>query len=81
VWVGFLTGEIYNFPETERELEGFGFVFRTQCDTEVSSRIQEMGRGVFNHLNGMFGLAIGDVARKRLVIARDALVSSWFTTG
>jgi len=72
VWVVF-NGEIYNFPELKRELEGFGFVFRTQCDTEVIvNGYKKWGVDVFSHLNGMFGLAIWDVARKRLVIARDA---------
>jgi asparagine synthase (glutamine-hydrolysing) len=33
-WVVF-NGEIYNFPELRRELEAFGHVFRTRCDTEV----------------------------------------------
>ena len=27
----------------------------------------------FNHLNGMFGLAIWDVKKERLVVARDAM--------
>jgi asparagine synthase (glutamine-hydrolysing) len=72
VWVVF-NGEIYNFPELKRELEAFGFVFRTQCDTEVIvNGYKKWGVDVFSHLNGMFGLAIWDVARKRLVIARDA---------
>lgn len=72
VWVVF-NGEIYNFPELKRELEGYGFVFQTQSDTEVIvNGYKKWGVDVFSHLNGMFGLAIWDVARKRLVIARDA---------
>jgi asparagine synthase (glutamine-hydrolysing) len=66
-------GEIYNFPELKRELESYGFVFQTQSDTEVIvNGYKKWGVDVFSHLNGMFGLAIWDVARKRLVIARDA---------
>src|SRR4030095_7364857 len=72
VWVVF-NGEIYNFPELKRELEGYGYRFRTQSDTEVIVHgYKRWGVDVFNHLNGMFGLAIWDVARKRLVLARDA---------
>jgi asparagine synthase (glutamine-hydrolysing) len=72
VWVIF-NGEIYNFPELKTELEGYGFVFRTQSDTEVIVHgYKKWGVDVFNHLNGMFGLAIWDVPRKRLVVARDA---------
>jgi asparagine synthase (glutamine-hydrolysing) len=71
VWVIF-NGEIYNFPELRRELEAFGHVFRTACDTEVIVLgYKQWGKEVFNRLNGMFGVAIWDVLRKRLVIARD----------
>jgi asparagine synthase (glutamine-hydrolysing) len=72
VWVVF-NGEIYNFPELRRELERFGHVFRTNSDTEVIIHgYKQWGDEVLNHLNGMFGLAIWDVRRKRLVVARDA---------
>jgi asparagine synthase (glutamine-hydrolysing) len=72
VWVVF-NGEIYNFPELKRELEGYGFTFRTQSDTEVIVHgYKKWGLDVFSHLNGMFGVAIWDVSRKRLVISRDA---------
>lgn len=65
-------GEIYNFPELRRELESFGHVFRTRCDTEVIVLgYKQWGDDVFNRLNGMFGVAIWDEHKRRLVIARD----------
>jgi asparagine synthase (glutamine-hydrolysing) len=71
VWVAF-NGEIYNFPELRRELEAFGHVFRTKCDTEVIVHgYKQWGDEVLNRLNGMFGLAIWDARQKRLVLARD----------
>src|SRR5438876_3099411 len=73
VWVIF-NGEIYNFKELRLELEQLGYGFRTNCDTEVIVHgYREWGTDVFNHLNGMFGLAIWDVKKKRLVVARDAM--------
>ena len=73
VWVIF-NGEIYNFKELRLELEQLGYCFRTNCDTEVIVHgYLEWGTNVFNHLNGMFGLAIWDVKKKRLVVARDAM--------
>src|SRR5881296_2841788 len=73
VWV-ILNGEIYNFKELRAELEGRGHYFRTQSDTEVIIHgYKEWGTEVLNHLNGMFGLAIWEVNKKRLVVARDAM--------
>jgi len=67
-----LKGDIYNFPALKRELEAFGHVFRTRCDTEVIIHgYKQWGDEVLNRLNGMFGLAIWDARRKRLVLARD----------
>ena len=72
VWVVF-NGEIYNFPELKRELEAFGHIFRTNSDTEVIVHgYKQWGDDVLNRLNGMFGLAIWDVRKRRLVLARDA---------
>lgn len=72
VWVIF-NGEIYNFHEIRRELEGHGHVFRTNSDTEVIIHgYKQWGDEVLNRLNGMFGLAIWDVRQQRLVLARDA---------
>src|SRR6266436_4810222 len=73
VWVIF-NGEIYNFKELRADLEQRGYSFRTRSDTEVIIHgYKEWGTEVFNHLNGMFGLAIWDVQKKRLVVARDAM--------
>lgn len=71
VWVIF-NGEIYNFLELRRELEGHGHVFRTNSDTEVIIHgYKQWGDDVLSRLNGMFGLAIWDARQKRLVLARD----------
>lgn len=70
-WVVF-NGEIYNFPELKQELETRGHIFRTRCDTEVIVHgYKEWGDDVFNHLNGMFGIAVWDRLRKRLILGRD----------
>src|SRR5215467_601554 len=73
VWVAF-NGEIYNFLELRRELEGHGHVFRTNSGTEVIVHgYKQWGDEVLNRLNGMFGLAIWDVRQRRLLLARDAM--------
>lgn len=73
VWVIF-NGEIYNFRELRSDLEGRGYRFRTNSDTEVIVHgFLEWGTDLFNRLNGMFGLAVWDVRQRRLVVARDAM--------
>jgi asparagine synthase (glutamine-hydrolysing) len=73
VWV-ILNGEIYNFKELRAELEQRGHSFRTRSDTEVIIHgYKEWGTEVLNRLNGMFGVAIWDAKKKRLVVARDAM--------
>lgn len=65
-------GEIYNFRELRRELIDAGYVFRTSSDTEVIVHgYRHWGIEVLRRLSGMFGLAIWDALRKRLVLARD----------
>jgi asparagine synthase (glutamine-hydrolysing) len=73
VWV-ILNGEIYNYKELRAELEKRGHRFRTNSDTEtIVHGYKEWGTEVLNRLNGMFGLAVWDVKKKRLVVARDAM--------
>ncbi|MBV8585060.1 MAG: asparagine synthase (glutamine-hydrolyzing) [Verrucomicrobia bacterium] len=73
IWTIF-NGEIYNYRELRAELEGLGHRFRTRSDTEVIIHgYKEWGTKVFNRLNGMFGVAVWDAWRGRLVVARDAM--------
>lgn len=65
-------GEIYNWRELRKELEGLGFFFVSQSDTEVIvCGYQAWGEAVMSRLRGMFALAIWDSKRQRLLLARD----------
>lgn len=67
-------GEIYNFQELRDELERLGHRFTTSSDSEVALHLyEEYGDEFLKRLRGMFGLAILDQQRKRLLVARDRL--------
>jgi asparagine synthase (glutamine-hydrolysing) len=67
-------GEIYNYRELRRRLEGLGHVFQTDTDTEVLlAAFAEWGAGCLSHLNGMFAFAVWDERERTLVLARDRL--------
>ena len=67
-------GEIYNFMELRRLLEGRGYVFRSRSDTEVIVHgYDAWGDDVVPRLDGMFALAIYDrrPGRDKLLVAVD----------
>ena len=67
-------GEIYNYQQIRHRLEGAGHSFRTQTDTETIVHLYEdLGLDCFEHLNGMFAMAIWDGRNERLVLARDRM--------
>ncbi len=73
LWITY-NGEIYNFNDLRRELEGKGHRFRSDTDTEVILRLFEQeGPECVKRLNGMFAFAICDLRSPspRLFFARD----------
>jgi asparagine synthase (glutamine-hydrolysing) len=79
VWITY-NGEIYNFADLRRELEGKSNAhrFRSHTDTEVIVHLyEEYGpdrlKELLNRLNGMFALAICDLrgTSPKLFLARD----------
>ena len=65
-------GELYNFPSLHDEIVAKGHRFKTRCDTEALVHLyEEYGEGMVARLRGMFGFAIWDRTRRRLLVARD----------
>lgn len=65
-------GEVYNYRELRRELEGLGSQFHTHSDSEVVLQAYaQWGTGCFARFNGMWAVAIADLSRGRVILARD----------
>ncbi len=65
-------GEIYNAPALRREASAWRYPFRSHGDIETIIPFYErFGPDAVARLEGMFGLAVWDETRRRLVLARD----------
>jgi asparagine synthase (glutamine-hydrolysing) len=72
--VAVFNGEIFNFRELRRDLEGAGHRFHSECDTEVVLRgFLEWGTSCFCKLRGMFAIGLWMESKRRLVLARDRM--------
>ena len=70
-WIVY-NGEVYNFAQLRAELEARGHRFKTRTDTEaLLHAYEEYGPDCVHRFRGMFGLAIWDEGRQRLLLARD----------
>lgn len=67
-------GEAFNFQERREQLLAAGHSFTTHSDTEVVLHLYLAHDTAFiDYINGMFGLAIWDASKDRLLLARDRL--------
>ncbi len=67
-------GEIYNYRELRRELQGRGVTFTTGSDTEVVLEAWRVwGTGSLRRLRGMFAFAVYEELTGTLTLARDPL--------
>ncbi|MBL7077902.1 MAG: asparagine synthase (glutamine-hydrolyzing) [Kiritimatiellae bacterium] len=67
-------GEVYNFVELREELEALGHRFTTHSDCEVIAHLyEEHGLDFVHRLRGMYGVALWDSVRGRVVLVRDRM--------
>ncbi|MDZ7601329.1 MAG: asparagine synthase (glutamine-hydrolyzing) [Hoeflea sp.] len=69
-----VNGEIYNYAELRRELEGHGHLFVSDCDSEtVIHAWRQWGEDSFRRFNGMFAIALWDRDSQALHLVRDRM--------
>ncbi|MBQ8980379.1 MAG: asparagine synthetase B, partial [Eubacterium sp.] len=67
-------GELYNTAEVRRELEGHGYKFDTDCDTEVVLKAFHMWHErSAQKFNGIFAYGVYDEEERKLFLCRDRI--------
>ncbi|MEY4926857.1 MAG: asparagine synthase, partial [Bacteroidota bacterium] len=70
-WLVF-NGQIYNYQALRTELQGLGFAFATNTDTEVLlAAYRAWGTAMLSRLDGMWAFALYDSEKQQLFCARD----------
>ncbi|MGN7864985.1 asparagine synthase (glutamine-hydrolyzing) [Chryseobacterium sp. 22458] len=65
-------GAIYNYIELKTELEKQGYIFHTNCDTEILiASYDYWGEKCVEKFNGMWAFAIFDAAKNKIFCSRD----------
>jgi len=73
IWI-VMNGEIYNFIDLRRQLDGHGHYFKSQSDTEsLLHAYEEWGPDCLERLRGMFAFLILDLRSRKAFFARDRL--------
>ena len=68
-----LNGEIYNAFDYKKELQEWGYIFKSTTDTEIvlALYLKYGFEGMLNRLNGMFAIVVIDLGEMEIIIARD----------
>jgi asparagine synthase (glutamine-hydrolysing) len=73
LWIVY-NGEVFNYPELRQDLITRGHQFYTRTDTEILVHLyEEYGPEMLSKLNGQFALALWDLQKKQLFLARDRM--------
>jgi len=71
VWVA-QNGEVFEYPEFQKELIANGHTLSTRCDTELWVHFYEdLGRGMFNKARGQYAVSLWDRKERTLLLGRD----------
>jgi asparagine synthase (glutamine-hydrolysing) len=71
IWVT-QNGEIFEYPELQRELTARGHRLATRCDTELWPHLYEdHGEGMFAKARGQYAVALWDRNARTLILGRD----------